>query len=59
MKRLSMKDQEKLLLAVGGLLANAEDPKHVKTATAMCGKGDLVNVWKVWRRCFNLSRKTK
>ena len=52
MKRLKMKNQRALLLAVGGLLTNAEDPKFVKTKTAMCGKDALANVGRVWTRCW-------
>ena len=36
--------------AAGGLLSNAEDPKFVKTATAMCGKKDLENLYRVWAK---------
>jgi len=39
---------KRLWLAVGALLANAENPKHVKTATAMCGKKELENLHRVW-----------
>lgn len=52
MKRLTPKDQRDLLLSVGVLLSNAEDPKHVLTATAMCGKAQLLKVSRVWRRCW-------
>lgn len=39
-----------LWLAVGALLSNAEDPKHVKTATAMCGKKELDRLYRVWAK---------
>lgn len=52
MKRLTIKDQRDLLLAVGVLLSNAEDPKLVQTATAMCGKAQLLKVGRVWRRVW-------
>lgn len=53
MKRLTAKEQEELLLAVGGLLTNAEDPTKVTTNTAMCGRLDLQNVHRVWKKCFD------
>ena len=52
MKRLTMKEQRELLMAVGGLLANSEDPKFVQTETAMTGKHNLVRVGRVWRRVW-------
>lgn len=52
MKRMELKDQRELLLAVGGLLANAEDPKFVQTATAFVGKKNLAKVGRVWRRVW-------
>lgn len=39
---------KRLWLAVGVLLANAEDPKFVKTKTAMCGAAELEKLGKVW-----------
>ena len=39
-----------LWLAVGGLLANSEDPKFVKTGIAMCGTKELANLYRVWKR---------
>lgn len=55
MKRLPMKDQRALLLAVGGLITNSEHPKDVSTLTLMCGRKDMENVMRVWRRCWKLS----
>lgn len=52
MKRMTMKEQRDLLLSVGVMLANSEDPKHVQTATAMTGKEGLEKVGRVWRRVW-------
>jgi hypothetical protein len=52
MKRLEIKDQRELLLAVGALLANAEDPKELITETAFVGKRNLAKVGRVWRRVW-------
>jgi hypothetical protein len=52
MKRLDMKDQRELLMAVGGLLANAEDPKFVQTNTAFVGTKNLAKVGRVWKRVW-------
>lgn len=53
MKRLTIKEQEELLLAVGALLVNSEDPTKVTTNTAMCGRFELQNVHRVWKKYFN------
>lgn len=59
MKRLTAKEQEELLLAVGGLLTNAEDPTKVTTNTAMCGRFDLQAVHRVWKKCFDKATARK
>ena len=44
------RNYKKLWMAVGQLLVNAEDPKYVKTATAMVGTKNLAALLKTWER---------
>jgi hypothetical protein len=49
-KRKPRSHYEELWLAAGALLADAEDPKNIKTATAMCGRKELMRLYRVWKK---------